>query len=157
MNRKLAFMTKALSIFGAFLLGAWAQSERPDMDWPDSLEALTAAPRNHKVLYEDDHIRLLEVTIQSGETENMHGHRWPSVFAYDAVVPAGTNNFLNGKVDHYPRDYENDDWSVPKCGISPYALPHRMTITDPFPAHFYNLEFKRIDGKSIMESESYPR
>jgi hypothetical protein len=36
------------------------------------LDAIVAAPKNYKVLYEDDHVRVLEVTVQPGEIENMH-------------------------------------------------------------------------------------
>jgi quercetin dioxygenase-like cupin family protein len=50
-----------------------------DPDWPDSLDAVIAAPANHKVLLENDRVRVLDVTVRPGELENVHGHRWPSV------------------------------------------------------------------------------
>jgi hypothetical protein len=36
-------------------------------------------PGNHRLLVEDDAVRVLEVTVQSGERENLHHHRWPSL------------------------------------------------------------------------------
>jgi hypothetical protein len=48
-------------------------------DWPPELDAVIAAPDNHKVLMENDQVRVLEVTIAPGELENLHHHRWPSV------------------------------------------------------------------------------
>lgn len=47
--------------------------------WPDSLDAVIAAPENHKILLENDRVRVLEVTIKPHTKEPLHGHRWPSV------------------------------------------------------------------------------
>lgn len=47
--------------------------------WPDSLDAVTAAPNSHKVLFENDKIRILEVTTEPYGFEPMHTHRYPSV------------------------------------------------------------------------------
>ena len=47
--------------------------------WPDSLDATVAAPQNHKVVLENDRVRVLEVTVQPGEREPVHGHKWSSV------------------------------------------------------------------------------
>lgn len=47
-------------------------------DWPPELDAVIAAPMNHKVLLENDHVRVLEVSLGPGEVENLHHHRWPS-------------------------------------------------------------------------------
>ena len=43
------------------------QNINPSKDSQDPLDAVAAAPKNHKVLYEDDHVRVLEVTVQPGE------------------------------------------------------------------------------------------
>ena len=47
--------------------------------WPGSLDALQAAPRHHRLLYENDRVRVLEVRIPRGETVPVHTHRWPAV------------------------------------------------------------------------------
>jgi hypothetical protein len=47
--------------------------------WPASLDAVTAAPRNHKVLLENDRVRVLSVTVEPGEMELPHRHSRPSV------------------------------------------------------------------------------
>lgn len=47
--------------------------------WPDSLEAVVAAPQNHKVVLENERVRVLEVTVRPGEKEALHMHRRPSV------------------------------------------------------------------------------
>ena len=47
--------------------------------WPDSLDAVVAAPQNHKVVLENERVRVLEVIVRPGEKEPLHMHRWPSV------------------------------------------------------------------------------
>lgn len=51
----------------------------PTPDWPDSLDALTAAPQHHRLLLENDRVRVLEALIPPGERTPLHTHRWPAV------------------------------------------------------------------------------
>jgi hypothetical protein len=44
--------------------------------WPDSLDALTAAPDHHQLLLEDEHVRVLHTRIPSGDVVPLHTHRW---------------------------------------------------------------------------------
>ncbi len=53
--------------------------------WPPELDAVTAAPNNHKVLFENDRLRVLEVILEPNEEEPVHHHRWPSVFVFDRI------------------------------------------------------------------------
>jgi len=55
--------------------------------WDPNLDAVIAAPAHHKVLFENDRLRVLEVTLQPDEEEPVHHHRWPSVFVFDQVRP----------------------------------------------------------------------
>jgi hypothetical protein len=64
--------------------------------WPDSLDALIAAPRHHKLLFENERVRLLEVRIRPGETVPVHTHRWPS-----AIYVAKQSDFIR-------RDHEGN-------------------------------------------------
>ncbi|MGV9710884.1 hypothetical protein ACWDTI_09500 [Gordonia sp. NPDC003424] len=47
--------------------------------WPDELDATVAAPQHHRVLLENDEVRVLEVFLAPGATEPPHHHRWSSV------------------------------------------------------------------------------
>src|SRR5262249_15040364 len=47
--------------------------------WAGCLDALEAAPRHHRLLYENDRVRVLEVRIPRGEIVPVHTHRWPAV------------------------------------------------------------------------------
>jgi hypothetical protein len=55
-----------------------ADSQDP-WKWPESLDAMQAAPGHHKVLLENDHVRVLEAWCAPGDTVPVHTHRWPSV------------------------------------------------------------------------------
>ena len=47
---------------------------------PDATDAITAAPANHKVILENDTVRVLEATVPMHAREVPHTHFWPSVF-----------------------------------------------------------------------------
>jgi hypothetical protein len=53
--------------------------------WDPALDAVIAAPAHHKVLFENDQLRVLEVTLEPNDEEPVHHHRWPSVFVFDSV------------------------------------------------------------------------
>ena len=48
--------------------------------WDPALDAVAAAPANHRVLFENENLRVLEVILEADEEEPVHHHRWPSVF-----------------------------------------------------------------------------
>jgi hypothetical protein len=47
--------------------------------WPASLDALSAAPRHHTLLLENDRVRVVETRIPPGDIVPVHTHCWPSV------------------------------------------------------------------------------
>jgi hypothetical protein len=47
--------------------------------WADELDALIAAPGFHQLLFENDHVRYLEVRIRPGQFVPVHTHKWSSV------------------------------------------------------------------------------
>src|SRR6476620_11771350 len=53
--------------------------------WDPELDAVVAAPKHHKVLFENEALRVLEVTLEPDDEEPVHHHRWPSVFVLDQV------------------------------------------------------------------------
>lgn len=60
------------------------------LSWDPALDAVTAAPKHHKVLFENDNLRVLEVTLEPNDEEPVHHHRWPSVFVFDQVAGPST-------------------------------------------------------------------
>src|SRR5215469_12809126 len=47
---------------------------------PDATDAVSAAPQHHKVILENDSVRVLEATVPLHSKEPPHTHPWPSVF-----------------------------------------------------------------------------
>ena len=46
--------------------------------WPNKLDAVVAAPKNHKVVYEDSNVRVLQVICPPGNEEPIHTHQYKS-------------------------------------------------------------------------------
>ena len=59
--------------------------------WDPALDGVLAAPENHKVLYEDEAIRVISVSIAPGAIEKPHHHCLPAVFVVDRLVSAATS------------------------------------------------------------------
>ena len=43
-------------------------------EWPESLDALTAASDHHELLFENDQVRVLSTKIPIGERTSVHTH-----------------------------------------------------------------------------------
>jgi len=43
------------------------------------MDALQAAPKHHRLLFENGRVRVLDTRISPGETVPLHTHRWPAV------------------------------------------------------------------------------
>jgi predicted metal-dependent enzyme (double-stranded beta helix superfamily) len=107
-------------------------------NWDPKLDAVNAAPENHLVLYEDDTIRVLSVTVAPGETENPHHHQWPSVFVIDRLVKL--------------RDFDGVGSEIPLPIPDQFELPltvkmlpqelHFVRNEDTRPFHGTRVEFK---------------
>ncbi len=54
-----------------------------------SLDAVEAAPDHHRVIFENEHVRVLDTTIAPGDTVPVHTHPWPSV-----VYTIETSDFI---------------------------------------------------------------
>jgi hypothetical protein len=53
--------------------------EKTAWTWRDSLDALAASPESHRLLFENEAVRVLETRIAPGETTELHTHRWSGV------------------------------------------------------------------------------
>lgn len=50
-----------------------------DHRWPADLDALIAAPAQHRLLLENEQVRVLDTFIAPGECTPVHTHEWPAV------------------------------------------------------------------------------
>ena len=63
-------------------------------EWDESLDAMTAAAENHKILLENAQVRVLDSWINPGEATPVHTHRWASV-----LYIIGTSDFIRCDAD----------------------------------------------------------
>ena len=106
--------------------------------WDLKLEARRAAPRNHKVIFENQDIRVLSVSVQPGEQEALHHHRRPSVMVIDSLV----------KLEDYDARGKPlklllpDKLEVPLVLKLPPQAAHSIRNVDSRPFHAIRIEFK---------------
>src|SRR5579884_2346496 len=67
-------------LFLAFALPAGLYAAGCGQIKPDATDAVSAAGQNHKVILENDAVRVLEATVPLHSREVPHTHFWPSVF-----------------------------------------------------------------------------
>lgn len=98
------------------------RSDSASWPWPDSLDAVIAAGKHHRVLLENDRVRVLEVRIPRGDLVPVHTHRWPST-----IYVARTGDFVR-------RDGEgNVTFDSRKSGVAPEAAVAQWV--PPLPPH----------------------
>jgi hypothetical protein len=110
--------------------------------YPDSLDAVVAAPKFHRVLFENERVRVLEVTVGPHESEPVHTHRWPSVL-YKEQVGKGRYYSAAGQLAHesttpYRKgpDLVRARWQAPEG-------PHAVENTDDVADRFIRVELKQ--------------
>lgn len=114
-------MLIALLIMSSLVLfaGYFCVYGQDKSDFPDGFDAVKAAPNSHKVIFENEFVRVLEVTVPPpGTTIPMHHHRWPSFFL-DWDTGGGTPHIRYHRPDGSVRDSPSTEepthpgtWSV---------------------------------------------
>jgi quercetin dioxygenase-like cupin family protein len=137
----------ALAVLTLTLALVWAK-ENPvsPWPWPDSMDAVQAAPKNHKVLYEDENVRILSVTVEPGEKENPHSHRWPSVLIFDSY-PKLKNTTSDGTI--LLRNGVGPNDAFPVVISMPPQGPHSIEDMGTDPVHIYRVEFKKLQFRNV--------
>ena len=92
--------------------------------WPSSLDALVAAPKHHRKIFENDRVRVLEVCIPRGETVPVHTHRWPAILYLQSwsehVRRDETGNLIfDSRREVTSRTVPSVDWCEP---LSPHSV-----------------------------------
>ena len=114
-----------------------------------SEDAVTAARQSHEVLYEDDKIRLLSVTLLPDESTPMHHHAMPSVTIIDAN--AALAELLESGLE-FTGGQPSADAQVPFVIVRGPQAAHAVSNTDAKPLHMYRLEFKDLDFQNIRRA-----
>jgi len=90
--------------------------------WPDSLDALIAAPAFHTLTFENDRVRVIHTLIPPGALVPLHTHRWPAV-----AHVLSTSDFIR-------RDQNGDALLDSRKIAAPPSLPATQWL-DPLPPH----------------------
>lgn len=107
--------------------------------WDPSLDAVLASPENHKVLYEDDLVRVLSVSVAAGAIEKPHDHRYPSVFVVDRMVKVRDfDGVINQEI---PLPIRDDVEYLITVKFLPQPL-HYVQNIDTKPFHATRIKFK---------------
>jgi hypothetical protein len=105
--------------------------------WPDALDAAIAAAESHRLLFESDLVRVLEVIIQPGAREPVHTHRSPSVMIVDepARIRYFTGDTLTFETPVNAGREKRTSWIAPEP-------PHSVENIDVHPYHAYRIELR---------------
>ncbi len=151
MHRRFAGLP-AIALTGAAVMlscSAQAQGASELLCNPSSheLDAVSAAPASHRVVFEDEHVRVLEIVLPPLAVEPVHVHALPSVITGDTGGTDGAR-FL-----YTTYEYDDGDWNVlqrneiePTPGRrtvwSPPEGPHAISNVGTVPVRFQRIEIK---------------
>ena len=108
--------------------------------WDPALDGVVAAPENHAIVYEDDAIRVISVSIDAGVIEKPHHHRPPAVFVVDRLVKLRDFNGATG--EEIPLPIPKDVEFPITVKFLPQPL-HYVENLDTEAFHATRIEFKR--------------
>jgi hypothetical protein len=86
--------------------------------WPESLDAVQAAPAFHAVLFEDHRVRVLDGVVRPGEIVPVHTHRWAGV-----LYILGTSDFVRRDPQGAVLVDTRISGSTPVLGAATWAMP----------------------------------
>lgn len=133
---RVAVVTIVFAAACAWSVNAQAPDSNFDRWWTPENEALKAAPQHHTLLFENDEVRVLTVTIPPGVKEPFHAHRYPSVI-YDEQ-PSHLIEYLGDgtRIDRGTR---------PAGGARflPIGPPHALENVGATPLHIVRVELKK--------------
>jgi hypothetical protein len=109
-----------------------------DWPWPPSMDAVVAAPESHRVLFENDDVRVLEVIIAAGHREPMHTHRDPSVMIVDG--PARIR-YYRGDTLTFTSPEDTTEAGTRATWMDPED-PHSVENIDNHPYHAIRVELR---------------
>lgn len=112
-----------------------------DESWPESLDALVAAPDHHTLLFENESVRVLDTRIKPGASTPVHMHRWPA-----ALYVMSWSSFIRrdelGSVVLDSRSVEGLE-TPPPALWTPALAPHSLENIGSADLHIISIECKQ--------------
>lgn len=132
--------------------GASAQQHLPpDPNFCDPAshphDAVAAAPYSHRVMFEDEHVRVLEIRLPPGASEPVHIHALPSVIYGETGGEGGAKflyteyRWMNGEFIKV-RENEVEASAGTRAVWSGPEGPHAITNIGPVGVKFTRVEIK---------------
>ncbi len=107
--------------------------------WPAEMDAVAAAPASHRVLLDNDRVRVLEVTIEPGTREPEHTHQADSVMITDG--PARIRYYAGGALRFESRAHPEHPPGARVSWMEPEG-PHSVENIDRRRYHAIRVELK---------------
>jgi len=120
----------ALTAFPALLSAAPCGTAKPD-----ARDAVALSPATHKLLLENDRVRVIDVTLPAGANESQYSHPWPALIIEDTPRPGAIPEVRNFKTTWQP------------------AQSHVIIKS---PAHYLRIEDKQADCQPSKDLQLPP-
>jgi hypothetical protein len=102
---------------------------------PDARDAVAAAPDTHKVLIDNDTIRILDVNLPAGSKEPAYSRAWPAILIQDTPRPGAPPQV---------RNFESR-WQEAHA-------PDQVTASGKTPVHYLEIDLKKGDCMAVKPS-----
>jgi quercetin dioxygenase-like cupin family protein len=107
----------------------------------DSLDGVIAAPEHHRIIFENDRMRVTELRVKPGDRVPVHTHRWASV---NYVLKLG--DFISydaeGNVKFDSRGGESEINQGAVFCLPPFPPPHSVENIGAVEMHGISVELK---------------
>ena len=109
--------------------------------WPPELDAIIAAPKHHRLVFENDQVRVLDTRIPVGDIVPVHTHRWPAVYNTvrfsHFILRDGEGNILFDS-----RNISPDADPLPPAAWLDCLPPHSIENVGDVEIHLISFELK---------------
>lgn len=113
--------------------------------WPGDLDALVAAPAQHRLLLENARVRVLDTQIAPGERTPVHTHQWPAVH-YVVSWSAFVRRDAEGTVLVDTRASSSTQ-SPPSVLWGEPLAPHSLENVGSWPLHIISVELNPHEAR----------
>lgn len=116
--------------------------------WNPKQEARIVAPESHKIIFENQNIRVIWITVRAGAQEPLHHHVLPAIVVIEpTVLPV---NLVQRDSSGKPVDFGFvDALPTPWVGVQPPQAAHSIKNSGPSDAHLIRIEFKKGNPKLL--------
>lgn len=108
---------------------------------PELLDAVAVAPEHHKVIYENEQLRIIEFRLKPGETVPVHTHRWPSI-SYVLSLSDFLSYDTHGNIKLDSRMGHSEIKQGEVFCLPPFPPPHSVENIGETEMHAISVELK---------------